>query len=362
MLTALEVRNYRGFRHFRLDGLRRVNLLVGENNSGKTSLLEAINILAYGTSPLSLWQIMARRNERLPYPDDGRKLTEMDVAHFFYGHMVGIGSSFRLVGETVGPWSLDAKLVESQFTSKDVYNDDASLMGLDEHLLRPPLALRLKGIHNETQSVTPLSPQGGLSLTGIRRSAEIATNAQPIPVVFVPTTGLAGPSLKHMWEQAVLAGTEEDVSDALRIIEPTLKDVWYVSGTVGFFAGLQQVTSRVPLGSLGDGMARLFALALAVRTPRGGYLLVDEIDTGLHYTALPKMWRLIIETARRLGVQVIATTHSEDCVRSLASVCESSPELADDVTLHRIEKGFPQSTAFTAEELAIGARQQMEFR
>ena len=170
------------------------------------------------------------------------------------------------------------------------------------------------------------------------------------------------PTLKRLWENAVLESREHEISDSLRIIEPSLNDVWYVSSVGGFLAGMQNAISRVPFGSLGDGMTRLLSLALAVRWPRGGYLLVDDIDTGLHYSTLPKMWKLIVEAARRLGVQVFATTHSEDCVRSLAAVCESAPEFADDVALHRIEKGFSQSTPFTAEELAIGTRHQMEFR
>ncbi len=286
----------------------------------------------------------------------------MDVAHFFHGHTIATGSTFSLLGESVGEFGLAATIVEHQLDPSGLYYGDGDVMELDEDSLRPPFALQLRGIHNNTLMTAPLSPRGGLSMAAIRRSAESATNAQPVSTVFVPTTGLVGPYLKHMWEQAVLAGTEEDVSESLLIIEPALKDVWYVSGVAGFFAGLQGVTPRVPLGSLGDGMTRLFALALAVRSPRGGYLLVDEIDTGLHHTALPDMWNLIIEAASRLNVQVIATTHSDDCIRSLASLCDAKPELAGGVALHRIEKGFERSTVFTADELAIGTRQQIDFR
>ena len=362
LLTSLELRNYRSFPLFRLNGLRRVNLLVGENNAGKTSILEAINILAFGTSPLSLWRIMQRRNERLSLTEDGSKKTELEVAHFFHGHTAAIGSTFGLRGGPSKAWGVDATIISSLDAFDFSFGEDAGLSSLDEQVPRSGLALRMKAVQSDALTTMRLTMRGGLSESAIQQPLEIETDEPPVPALFIPIFGLSAPTLNQLWERAVLEGKEHEISDSLRIVEPSLKDVQYVSGVADFFVGIQNETSRVPLGSLGDGTKRLLALALAVRGPRGGYLLVDDIDTGLHYTILPKMWRLIVATARRFDVQVIATTHSEDCVRSLAALCESSPELADDVALHRIEKGFPQSTAFTAEELAIGTRQQMEFR
>ncbi len=61
-------------------------------------------------------------------------------------------------------------------------------------------------------------------------------------------------------------------------------------------------------------------------TSAGGCLFVDEIDTGLHYSVMAKMWHLLIETARRLDVQVFASTHSLDCLQALARVCQEKSE------------------------------------
>jgi hypothetical protein len=90
--------------------------------------------------------------------------------------------------------------------------------------------------------------------------------------------------------------------------------------------------------------------------------MVDEIDTGLHHTVMVKMWKLVIETARRLGVQVLATTHSLDCVRALAWVQEENPQIASEVTLHRIERGLPSTIRYTMNELAIAAAHHLEVR
>jgi predicted ATP-dependent endonuclease of OLD family len=70
----------------------------------------------------------------------------------------------------------------------------------------------------------------------------------------------------------------------------------------------------IPLGSMGDGMRRILTLAMCAVNVENGFLLIDEIDTGLYYEVQADMWRLILETAQRLDVQVFATTHSWDCV------------------------------------------------
>ncbi|MDY6993794.1 MAG: AAA family ATPase, partial [Pseudomonadota bacterium] len=121
-------------------------------------------------------------------------------------------------------------------------------------------------------------------------------------------------------------------------------------------------STRVPLGILGDGIRRLLGLAVFLVKSAEGYLLVDEIDTGLHYSTMEDMWRFVIQTANRLNVQVFATTHSSDCVRALAWLQQDEPELAEYVVLHRIEADATQSTRYSAEELEIAARHHIEVR
>jgi predicted ATPase len=79
-----------------------------------------------------------------------------------------------------------------------------------------------------------------------------------------------------------------------------------------------------PLGSLGDGAWRMLTLAIVLTQCVGGMLFIDEIDTGLHYTVMADMWRLIHAASRQFDVQVFASTHSYDCVHSLATICQSS--------------------------------------
>lgn len=105
MINSVEVKGYRGFSKFAMKGLARINLLVGKNNCGKTSLLEALSILRGGNDLSALWQTLARRGEQ-PVPEvvPGRAIQqEVDVGHFFTGHQASIGSEFSISATNKSP-------------------------------------------------------------------------------------------------------------------------------------------------------------------------------------------------------------------------------------------------------------------
>jgi len=122
------------------------------------------------------------------------------------------------------------------------------------------------------------------------------------------------------------------------------------------------VPHRIPIGTLGEGIWRLLGIALALVRARGGTLLIDEIDTGLHYSIMSKMWRLVLETAQRLDVQVFATTHSRDCFESLASIARVDVSEGSEVTIQRLETDRSRTVNFTEQEIVLAAERGIEVR
>jgi len=133
-------------------------------------------------------------------------------------------------------------------------------------------------------------------------------------------------------------------------------------GARGVLLELDGESVRIPLGSVGDGSRRLLGLALALIRYRDSVLLLDEIDAGLHYSIMPRLWHLIVETARQSNMQVFATTHSSDCVRGLAQFCREHPELQEEVSLQKISCELEESVALHAEEIILADEQRMEVR
>ena len=109
-------------------------------------------------------------------------------------------------------------------------------------------------------------------------------------------------------------------------------------------------------------MRRLLALSLSLVRTGDGFLLIDEIDTGLHFSVMEEMWRLVVNTALESNVQVFATTHSYDCVHGLAALLESTPELASQVSVQKIESSLAEAVGLDADQIRVAARQDIEVR
>jgi len=118
----------------------------------------------------------------------------------------------------------------------------------------------------------------------------------------------------------------------------------------------------VPLRSLGDGAVRLFGVAMALACSGDGFLVIDEAENGIHYTVHSDFWRMVLLTAREQNVQVLATTHSWDCVRGFAQAAADGSE--SDCVLVRLDRNGEEIRAveYSCEDLATAAEQGIEVR
>src|SRR5262249_57748030 len=111
-----------------------------------------------------------------------------------------------------------------------------------------------------------------------------------------------------------------------------------------------------------EGMDRLLGIALALVNAKDGILLIDEIESGLHYSVQPDVWRLVFATVQRLNVQVFATTHSWDCIAAFQQAAEENKD--EEGLLIRLEnkKGKIVATEFDERRLGIATREEIEVR
>ncbi len=173
-----------------------------------------------------------------------------------------------------------------------------------------------------------------------------------------------------LWNRVIREGREREVLEAMRILQKDLQSIHFLTGDSagtggslgGILLGLEHGRPRVPVGSYGDGMRRLLALSLALVKTASGFLLIDEIDTGLHWTVMEEMWNLVIDAALASSIQVFATTHSLDCIIGLATLLRERPDLGDGVVVHKIERRLDHSVSFGAEDIVAADDLGIELR
>ncbi len=361
MIRSLKIDGYRCFSEFRVQGLARVNLLVGKNNCGKTAFLEAVELLTAPSPIRSAVSILRRRDESTSDMVDERKVREYEFAHLFPGHDLRPGTQFDVKAATD-----DGEVLVSCSADRLEPEEEDGLFE-EEEIALEPLGIVASSSRLDGSERVRLTPRGALTYEQLRRlpwrvPGESRSN------LYLPPGSLDAGQVANLWREIALNPEEELVIDAVRILYPGIEKLAFVGesarfhrmGRGGMVVKLEGSTVRVPIGSLGDGVWRMLALALALVRCRGGVLLVDEIDTGFHFGVMEDMWRMVLDTARRLDIQVFATTHSSDCVTSLARVCDDC--VSGEVSLQRIESERGEAVSFSQDQIRVAAENQIEVR
>ncbi|MCG7849804.1 MAG: AAA family ATPase [ANME-2 cluster archaeon] len=338
MLESLEIKNFRILEDFRVPTLGKVNLIVGKNNSGKSSVLEALRIYAGDAQRELLKQIAEGHDEK--YHLGKNEQIESDIQlpfeDFFVGRQFPQDETLAI---SIGELALgdDALRIEHGFLFEEevVVKDDSG-----EIIERSTRRRRMLNPSRDELSLEAFShalfvTKGERSFPPIhldkpeyprlRSRIEISGT---LPCSVIPTQFISIDDLADEWDKIVFTEHEEVVRQALRIITPEFENLTFVRkdelprNIFSRFAKVKMSDSPhpVPLNSLGDGMLRVLQLVLKVFPAKGGFLLIDEFENGLHFSVQEKVWALLFEMAQKLDIQIFATTHSWDCIESFAKV------------------------------------------
>ncbi len=350
MLRDLTIQGYRCFKDFHIDGLARVNLLVGPNNAGKTSFLEAVYLLScYGYSNYLL-ETLYYRGEISEHPPSSytSSHTSYYVSHVFYGHKLQLGQR------------LDVFSDKEQFLRLTIQFKKAEP---ERGALHNQLAFTFLDHEMDLQSV---NKEGAIFRESIEFPAFPDVAKEVPPNCFLSINGLSTDYLAELWDRITLTPKEEDIVSALQVIQPDVQRISFTSRrdtNNDILLKLKNQRTPIPLSSMGDGMRRILTLVASAVVSENGVLLVDEIDTGLYYEAQTDMWRLLIETAQRLNIQIFATTHSWDCVKAFQGALAET-QAASVGKLFRLEKSGEdiKSSEYTANDLEVAVRELVEVR
>jgi len=372
ILNSLEIEGFRAFERLTLERLSQVNLIVGKNNVGKSCFLEALRVYARRGSPETIQNILTSRDESGGMDEP---TTEMDVyvdtiKYLFYERRVFAKypsiDTFKI--GPVGDASLRLAINAQWFTEKTDSESNRKIWEPDDgqHLLK---------------SINGFLP--GVNITFGKESAisvflsrflnrRFSTRYSPlrrvegITCIFIPANSLDGHTLAELWDNVTLKPGEEDVLKGMHIIEPGVEKLNLVGQarrTVRIpIVKMRDVSEPIPLRSLGEGMTRLFGIVLALVNAQDGLLLIDEVDSGLHYTVYPALWRLVFKIAAHLNVQVFATTHSWDCIEGFQQAAQDAEN--EEGMLIRLERRQEHIVPilFDTSRLSIATRQEIEVR
>ena len=359
-LDDFVVRQFRGLSGLSLRQLGLANLLVGGNNSGKTSVLEA---LAVFSSPLDIaaWSTVARNREvrGLVIPRAG--LTAVEAVRWLFPQR---SDDLSKNGEVKSYFHLEC---DGRLTVRELHANCISIRGI------PPEPPRLS--RRDRPEVSGLiEDQGWLVSAEVLPSGGLASNAS-VEVQLWPSVGFyrgergTGPHIRttmlapyshrnqplQLRNLSELIETDEKLApiELLRELDPDVLDLQIITDK---YTGAPTIlvkhrrSGAVPLSVLGDGFRRALAIALSIPRSRGGLLLIDEIETALHVSFLGKLFTWLIQACENFNVQLFATTHSLEAVSAMANATPDG--LPDAVTAYHLASMGEPTKRYSSEMLS----------
>ena len=178
---------------------------------------------------------------------------------------------------------------------------------------------------------------------------------------------LSDKEIVRSWNAIALTEDEDRAVQALRLIfgndlervavrRDEISDTEHVQRVV---ARLRGQARPVPLQSLGDGALHLAGVALALTNSRDGFLLIDEAENGIHHSVQRDYWRMVFETAQANNVQVLATTHSFDCLRGFAQAMTDCEEVDGALVRLERENGTLRAVEYSERNIKAAAKQRI---
>ena len=115
---------------------------------------------------------------------------------------------------------------------------------------------------------------------------------------------------------------------------------------------VQQNNIFQDLNDFGDGLKHFLHIVLALLVNKNNVIYLDEIENGIHYTNLDKLWEIILAISKEQNVQVFATTHSKECIESYARVAKKLEETdIKFLSLYRNKENVLKSITFDYEKI-----------
>lgn len=351
MINSIFINGFKGLANLHLQDTSRVNLIGGKNNVGKSSILESLFLFYDRFNPDAYPSQLGRRGiEMIPFEPD-----------FMWAPLF---SDFDLKNEI----SVLLKRTKQSEQLKIKYNPNYSLQvsahgpnskglprpaALHSFKTQPPtFALDITFEQNTKKHVSHLFVSNGV----LQLKFDTSPPTKSPPAYLLTAKSIPNPKMLAMqFGQLDILGKQDYIVKFLQIIEPRMKSLSSVSlGDNTLIYGDIGLGRKIPINLMGDGVARLLSIVIAIATTRGGLVLIDEFENGIHYSVMSKIWEATALAAKDFNCQVVATTHSYECIKSAVDGLSSSG-LDSEFRYLRLDRDEKNVTAQTYDFPSVSA-------
>jgi AAA15 family ATPase/GTPase len=288
-IKNIEITTYKCFDQFEASGFKRVNLIGGKNNMGKTILLEALYL---NTQEAKQFVAAIRYISSKRFIDNSsKKISEL------YMDLLEANIDYKIS-------SNNGDISFSKIEKKNIFLVDY-VLEVKNQLFNQQNPILL----NEPSTLKSIS-LGNLTHLNIDKKR---------PSFFLSPTKITAYELSLLYEKIQLNDLEEKITKYLNNFDKEIEQFKIFSGEL---IKLKKSGKYHGLGEFGDGTKAYIAMIIAIYNCENGFLMIDELENGIHYTQFDQLWRIILSASKEVNCQIFATTHSKECIDSYARIAK----------------------------------------
>lgn len=347
----IEIKNFRGVDHLKIDDFSRVNVFLGQNNSGKTTVLEAIAMLMAMSNP-DIPQAINAVRARKPFSKF------IDIQYFFKN--LDVSASPEVMAEQTDGNSRHLKLALSYvFDELADPQNEPQQMGTVKYVNTLEMNFDVsRGASNQGyQSWLRVNSQG------LVVNRKVADGYLESKRAWLTPSDLMTSNLANDLAELFKRNRKDAILALLKLFDSHITGIEILTDDI--YVGFEGKTQMLSLSMMGDGLRRYLNIVAAAANPLIDILLIDEIDNGLHYSIYGKLWQSLFALAHATDKQIYVTTHSKETLFYLNDMLQEVPDYKSDMRLYTLERTIKkgmQAYMYTYEGLAEACGNDVELR
>ena len=314
MIEKINIEGFRGINRLDIDGFSKINLLVGRNNCGKTSILEALFLVIGITNPVLARNIHFFRDLVLTQTDDFRFIFyKLDFQSKVKIEAIVKPNQVRTL--TIKP-KISLSIPEngvnklSENESKYLSTSSASIENVERLILNSIIATN--------GNSKPKKFQSEIFFEEGKLEAKIPQSYKESMTGFFVNSDTIYRDLSKRIENILVRKQKNLLLQTLKQIDPKIQDISLGNnGMIYLDIGYNRL---IPVNLLGDGIRRILSISAKILDTDNGIVLLDEIENGLHYTSMNVFLKLIIKVAELQNIQLFITTHSRETLITMKKI------------------------------------------
>lgn len=335
MFKNIKIENFRGLKQLEINDLKQFNLLVGKNESGKTSILEALFLLVNPNNPELLFRINIFR--------ELKRVNSTFWAILF--HKERVNTKIKLKAELIKPKEIRESIITviekgESIIVKDInkeIDNDRSYYGKEGYSEKISEISGLKILykyfggdgHKEEYTSNITHSGSEINFKPDKRYKE------KMKGTYICESNLVD-NLATRFDEVQVKKLKDKVIQVLKKVEPSIENLEIgVNNVILCDIGLKEL---VPINILGKGIIKILYILSCIISTKNGVVFIDEVENGLYHLSQEVLWDAIFSASQEFNVQIIATTHSSDCLKVYCKQYNKLFKDKDNLRLFRIEK------------------------